>query len=516
MATERLQKVLAASGVASRRASEVLIANGRVTVDGKRATLGMQVDAAKAVIAVDGRVIGAASAPEYLMLHKPGGVTSTVRDRHASKTVLDMIPTAMLPEGGRLYPVGRLDQDSEGLLVLTNDGAWADRVLHPRHGIEREYAIGLRAPLSPDQVTAIKAGIPLDEGLATLTGLRATTEIETRRLVELISPPPGNLTWYRAILAQGWKRQLRRMFGAVGAPIERLVRVRMGPVRLDDLASGRARRLRAPEVRGLGAGAGVSRAGVKTARSAACARRDRPPARRSGDERGATAPRGGAAVAAHRGLPGRLDDDRLHGLARARARAPVRRLRRAVALVGRRPRGVLGLGRGLLRDPAAWRRGTASWPRATMPGARWFEGAELNYAEVLLGRLSADRPALLFQSERHPLREVECRRARATRSRRWRPVCAGSGSVAVTASWRSSRTSPRRSSRCWRAPASVRSGRAARRISGRAAWSIASRRSRPKVLIAVDGYTYGGKPFDRRDVDRRAARGAADPASGPS
>ena len=155
MATERLQKVLAASGVASRRASEVLIANGRVTVDGKRATIGMQVDASKAVIAVDGRVIGAASAPEYLMLHKPGGVTSTVRDRHASKTVLDMIPTAMLPEGGRLYPVGRLDQDSEGLLVLTNDGAWADRVLHPRHGIEREYAIGLRAPLSPDQVKAI-------------------------------------------------------------------------------------------------------------------------------------------------------------------------------------------------------------------------------------------------------------------------------------------------------------------------------------------------------------------------
>ncbi len=106
MAVERLQKVLAASGVASRRASEVLIANGRVTVDGKPAKLGMQVDPDTAVIAVDGRVIGAASAPEYILLHKPGGVTSTVRDRHASKTVLDMIPTAMLPEGGRLYPVG--------------------------------------------------------------------------------------------------------------------------------------------------------------------------------------------------------------------------------------------------------------------------------------------------------------------------------------------------------------------------------------------------------------------------
>jgi 23S rRNA pseudouridine2605 synthase len=263
--TDRLQKVLAAAGVASRRASELLIANGRVTVDGKPAKLGMQVDPDKAIIAVDGRVIGSAAAPEYLLLHKPGGVTSTVRDRHASKTVLDMIPTAMLPEGGRLYPVGRLDQDSEGLLVLTNDGGWADRVLHPRHGIEREYAIGLRAPLTTDQVKAIKAGIPLDEGLATLTGLRPTTEIETRRLLELIAPSPGPLVWYRAILAQGWKRQLRRMFGAAGAPIERLVRVRMGPVRLDDLPSGRARRLRAPEVRGLGAGGGVSRAGVRTA-----------------------------------------------------------------------------------------------------------------------------------------------------------------------------------------------------------------------------------------------------------
>jgi 23S rRNA pseudouridine2605 synthase len=262
MPQERLQKVLAASGVASRRASEVLIGAGRVTVDGKVATLGTQVDPDKAIIAVDGRVIGPAAASEYLLLHKPAGVTATVRDRHASRTVLELLPTALVPEGARLYPVGRLDQDSEGLLILTNDGAWADRVLHPRHGIEREYAIGLRQPLSSDQVAALRAGIQLDEGLATLTGLRATTELETRRLAELLAPPPPLLTWYRAILAQGWKRQLRRMFGAVGAPIERLVRVRIGPVRLDDLASGRARRLRGPEVRGLGAGAGTSRAGA--------------------------------------------------------------------------------------------------------------------------------------------------------------------------------------------------------------------------------------------------------------
>ena len=264
MTTERLQKLLAASGVASRRASEVLIATGRVTVDGKVAAIGAKVDPERSIIAVDGRVIGGAAATAYLLLHKPAGVTATVRDRHASRTVLDMIPTALVPEGARLYPVGRLDQDSEGLLILTNDGAWADRVLHPRHGIEREYAIGLRTPLSAEQVAALQAGIPLDEGLATLTGLRATTETETRRLAELLSPRPAELHWYRAILAQGWKRQLRRMFGAVGAPIERLVRVRIGPVRLEDLPSGRARRLRAPEIRGLGAGAGTSRAGART------------------------------------------------------------------------------------------------------------------------------------------------------------------------------------------------------------------------------------------------------------
>ncbi len=263
MMTERLQKVLAASGVASRRASEVLIATGRVTVDGKVAAIGAKVDPEKSVIAVDGRVIGGAAPAAYLLLNKPAGVTSTVRDRHASRTVLEMLPTALVPEGARLYPVGRLDQDSEGLLILTNDGAWADRVLHPRHGIEREYAIGLRAPLSAEQVVNLKAGIPLDEGLATLTGFRATTEIETRRMVELLSPPPSELVWYRAILAQGWRRQLRRMFGAVGAPIERLVRVRIGPVRLEELPSGRARRLRAPEIRGLGAGAGTSRAGAR-------------------------------------------------------------------------------------------------------------------------------------------------------------------------------------------------------------------------------------------------------------
>jgi 23S rRNA pseudouridine2605 synthase len=260
MPAERLQKVLAAAGVASRRGAEAMIAAGRVAVDGRVATVGTQADPERQVITVDGRVVGAAAATSYLLLHKPAGVTSTTRDRHASSTVLDFVPTALVPDGTRLYPVGRLDQDSEGMLLLTNDGDWAERVLHPRHGVEREYAIGLDRPLDGGQVAALQAGIALDEGLATLAGLRPMTDIEARRLAELLRPTPAaGLVWYRATLAQGWKRQLRRMFGAVGAPVARLVRVRIGPVRIDGLRSGAVRILKAPEVRGLGAGAGRSR-----------------------------------------------------------------------------------------------------------------------------------------------------------------------------------------------------------------------------------------------------------------
>jgi 23S rRNA pseudouridine2605 synthase len=266
MPSERLQKVLAAAGVASRRAAESMIAAGRVTVDGKVATLGTQADPDRSVIAVDGRVIGSAVGLAYLLLHKPPGVTSTTHDRHAATTVLDLVPTALVPDGALLYPAGRLDQDSEGLLLLTNDGAWAERVLHPRHGVEREYAIGLDRELDDQQVEALRAGIRLDEGRATLGGLRAMTQIEAQRLADLLRPTPPELIWYRATLTQGWKRQLRRMFGAVGAPIARLARVRIGPVRIDGLRSGAIRPLKAPEIRGLGAGAGRSRATPGTTR----------------------------------------------------------------------------------------------------------------------------------------------------------------------------------------------------------------------------------------------------------
>jgi 23S rRNA pseudouridine2605 synthase len=253
MPEERIQKVLAAAGVASRRAAEELVAAGRVQIDGRLAAIGQKVDPLISTIEVDGLAVGVGAARAYVALHKPAGVTSTTRDRHAATTVLDLVPTAMVPDGTRLYPVGRLDQDSEGLLLLTNDGAWAERILHPRFGVEREYAVGLGAPLRWDQVQALNTGVRLDEGLARLAApIRAVPAADVRRLGGLLDPRPDpGLAWYRAILAQGWKRQLRRMFGAVGAPIVRLVRVRIGSVRLGGLGAGRARSLKRPEVDAL-------------------------------------------------------------------------------------------------------------------------------------------------------------------------------------------------------------------------------------------------------------------------
>lgn len=265
MPEERIQKVLASAGVASRRAAEALVAEGRVRVDGQPATIGQKVDPDRVSIEVDGAPVGVNATRAYVALHKPAGVTSTTRDRHAAATVLDLVPTALAPDGARLYPVGRLDQDSEGLLLLTNDGDWADHVLHPRFGVEREYAVALAAPLTGDQARALNEGIRLDEGLGRLAApLRTAPPPLVRELGGVLVPRPDPaLVWYRAVLAQGWKRQLRRMFGAVDAPILRLVRVRIGQVRLGDLPSGRARALKAPEIASLAGNAARPPAGPR-------------------------------------------------------------------------------------------------------------------------------------------------------------------------------------------------------------------------------------------------------------
>jgi 23S rRNA pseudouridine2605 synthase len=254
MPAERLGKVLAAAGVASRRGADALVEAGRVTVDGRPGVLGEKVDPALHVVAVDGRAIGAGAATAvHLAVHKPAGVTSTAADRHAARTVIDLVPPGLVPPGTRLYPVGRLDQDSEGLLLLTNDGTWTERVLHPRHGVEREYAVAVAVPLDGGQRAALAAGIPMEEGIARLVSLRPATRTETSLLAALLDPPLGRgLAWYRVVLAHGWKRQIRRMLAGVGAPVARLVRVRVGTLRLD-LPTGGARLLTPAEVRRLGA-----------------------------------------------------------------------------------------------------------------------------------------------------------------------------------------------------------------------------------------------------------------------
>ena len=238
MAEARLQKVLADAGVASRRGAEALIVAGRVKVDGAPARLGQRVDPRAARILVDGRPLRAPAGHVYLALNKPVGVTSTVRDRHATRTVIDLVPPAIVARAGRIYPVGRLDRDSEGLVLLTNDGDWSQRVAHPSHELAREYAVQVAGSLDGSQVAKLRHGIDLDEGLAQIGDLRPATAAETAKLAASVIPPPSPAGWYRVTIAQGWRRQLRRMFAAVGVPVLRLVRVRIGTLWLAGLAAG--------------------------------------------------------------------------------------------------------------------------------------------------------------------------------------------------------------------------------------------------------------------------------------
>jgi cytidylate kinase len=248
MARERIQKAIANAGFASRRGGEDLVRAGRVTVDGRAAIIGEQVDPSMQRVEVDGRALSGVPAPRsYWVLNKPAGVVSTVRDRHAERTVMDFLP----PEtrrASRLYPVGRLDEESEGLLLFTDDGAWAELLLHPRFGVEREYMVGLEHSVTKQQKAALRTGIELEEGLAKLDHLDDLTPAQIRNLSLLLEPPHPEYRWYRVVLAQGWKRQIRRMFDAVGMPVQRLVRIRVGSLKLVDLPAGQVRRLTHQEV----------------------------------------------------------------------------------------------------------------------------------------------------------------------------------------------------------------------------------------------------------------------------
>jgi len=237
----RLQKILAAAGLASRRGAEEVLRAGRVTVNGAPAALGDSADPDCDEIAVDGRPIEREPS-RYWMLHKPRGVLTTLRDPHASRDgrplVLDLLPAAARTE--RLFPVGRLDLDSEGLLLLTNDGEAAQALLHPSLGTEREYVVTVRGQLSDETAERLARGIELDDG--------PMAPCRVGRRQRRRDPPT---TRFSLTLREGRKRQIRRALRALGHPVVRLVRTRMGPLRLGDLSEGEARPLDARELAAL-------------------------------------------------------------------------------------------------------------------------------------------------------------------------------------------------------------------------------------------------------------------------
>jgi 23S rRNA pseudouridine2605 synthase len=226
----RLQKVMADRGVASRRAAEEMITEGRVRVNGDLiTTLGTRV-VEDAHIEVDGRLIAAPAPHRYVLMNKPVGIVSTAQDEHGRRTVVDHIGARE-----RLYPVGRLDTDSEGLLLLTNDGTWAERVLHPRYGHEREYDVWVEGDLTDEALARLQRGIPLEEGIARAIRVSVRSRSRGRSRLSLV-------------LLTGWKRQVRRMCIAVGLKVTRLVRVRMGPLELGKLRPGEFRDLTKREI----------------------------------------------------------------------------------------------------------------------------------------------------------------------------------------------------------------------------------------------------------------------------
>jgi 23S rRNA pseudouridine2605 synthase len=241
MARLRLQKLLADAGLASRRSAEEWIRAGRVRVNGKLAQLGDSADPAQDDVRVDGRRIEA-EPRRYWLLHKPQNVLTTTADPFAAeagrRTVLELLPAAA--RHTRLVPVGRLDLNSEGLLLLTNDGEVVQALLHPSHGCEREYRVDAWGQVTPATARQLAAGVELEDGRTNPCRVRVVEYDAAQGVTRLV-----------LVLREGRKRQIRRSLRALGHPVRRLLRVRMGPLRLGDLPRGRARELTAAERREL-------------------------------------------------------------------------------------------------------------------------------------------------------------------------------------------------------------------------------------------------------------------------
>ncbi len=227
MTEERVQKILASAGVASRRACEDLISHGKVKVNGEKAKLGDTADITKDVITVSGKQVKLEQ-KEYFLLHKPAGYITTVDDPQGRKTVLELVQSA-----ARLYPVGRLDYDTEGLLILTNDGDFANLLMHPRYLVQKEYEVTLEKPLREETIEAIGQRPRVDGRPVAVTILGAYKNTITIRIHE------------------GRKHIVKRIFSLFGLRVTKLVRTAIGPLRIAGLRLGKVRRLSALEVETL-------------------------------------------------------------------------------------------------------------------------------------------------------------------------------------------------------------------------------------------------------------------------
>jgi pseudouridine synthase len=231
---ERLQKVLAAAGVASRRRAEELIQSGDVTVNGRTAQLGMSVDRGVDKIEVGDQRISFPEKLLYLALNKPEGYVSSLRSTHGEPTVMEL-----LNENQRLFPVGRLDRNTSGLLLFTNDGDWANIVTHPSFEVEKQYDALVRGRPPNNAIETLRHGVVLPDGTTTApAGVRVITS-DARGTVLSVT------------VVEGRKRQIRLMAEAIGHPIVSLYRVRIGPIELGDLGQGHSRRLTFAEVEGI-------------------------------------------------------------------------------------------------------------------------------------------------------------------------------------------------------------------------------------------------------------------------
>jgi len=249
----RLQKLLASAGIASRRKCETLVREGRVTVNGQVATLGDSADPASDRVAVDGETVRA-EPTEYWVVHKPAGVVTTRSDPEGRPTVLGLLPAAA--QRRRLYPVGRLDRDSEGLVLLTNDGDLAHRMLHPRWGSDKEYRVVVRGEVTASTQQKLSQGVWLSDGRT------APAEVSASR-----ADSKRNATIFRIVLREGRNRQIRRACAQLGHRVVQLTRLRVGPLELGALRPGDAREVKGAELRtlkahvaGLEASAGPGRA----------------------------------------------------------------------------------------------------------------------------------------------------------------------------------------------------------------------------------------------------------------